>query len=97
MRASRLRSRQPAITRLASPGLSDIMDVGRRRDQCMHQARVGIHPNVGLHAKVPLPGQMIVDGLEDHPSRTTIRSGGSLAIPALIMTPRPSRSSTLFF
>ena len=53
-------------------GQGDVMDVGRRRDQRVHQARVGIHPDVGLHAKVPLPGQMIVDGLEDHPGQTMI-------------------------
>jgi hypothetical protein len=33
-------------------GLGDVMDVGRRRDPCVHQARVGVHPHVRLHAKM---------------------------------------------
>ena len=34
--------------------LRDIMDVGRSANDAVHQARISIDPNVGLHAKVPL-------------------------------------------
>ncbi len=36
-------------------GLGDVMEVGRRRDQCMYPAGVGIHPDMGLHAKPSAP------------------------------------------
>ena len=34
--------------------LRDVIDVGRCTDHCMHQPRIGINPNVCLHAEVPL-------------------------------------------
>ena len=34
--------------------LRDIVDVGRRADDRMHQARLSVHPNMGFHAEVPL-------------------------------------------
>ena len=34
--------------------LRDIVDVGRRADDRVHQARVCVHPNMGFHAEVPL-------------------------------------------
>ena len=37
-----------------SCSLSDVVDVGRRADDRMHQARLGIHADVCLHPEVPL-------------------------------------------
>ena len=34
--------------------LRDIVDVSRRADDRMHQARLSVHPNMGFHAEVPL-------------------------------------------
>ncbi len=35
-------------------GLRHVVDVGRCADDRVHQARVGVHPDVRLHAAVPL-------------------------------------------
>jgi len=34
--------------------LRDVVDVGCRADDRMHQARLSVHPNMGFHAEVPL-------------------------------------------
>lgn len=37
-----------------SMALSDVVDVGRRADDAVHQTRLGVHADVAFHSKVPL-------------------------------------------
>jgi hypothetical protein len=57
-------SRSRSVTRIAEgiglivvqqgAGLRDVSDVGRRAEHCVHETRLGVHADVGLHAEVPL-------------------------------------------